>query len=77
MAHRQKDHTERTLTSRQRDVLKLLAEGFRMHEAAAVLNVTPRTIAFHKYRAMRAAGLRNNSELVQYAINNRLIKPKR
>ena len=48
-----------------------------MHEAAVVLNVTPRTIAFHKYRAMRAAGLRTNAELVRYAIRNHVIKPKR
>jgi DNA-binding NarL/FixJ family response regulator len=40
------------LTPRQREVLQLLAEGHSMKQAAAILNVSPRTIAFHKYRMM-------------------------
>ena len=41
------------LTPRQREVLQLLAEGRSMKEVAAVLNLTPRTVAFHKYRMMK------------------------
>jgi DNA-binding NarL/FixJ family response regulator len=61
------------LTERQREVLQLLAEGKCMKEVAAVLNVTTRTVAFHKYRIMEVLNVRTNAELVQYAIRNHLI----
>jgi DNA-binding NarL/FixJ family response regulator len=61
------------LTERQREVLQLLAEGKCMKEVAAVLNLTTRTIAFHKYRIMEVLNVRTNAELVQYAIRNHLI----
>lgn len=60
------------LTARQREVLQLLAEGKSMKEAAALLNLTPRTIAFHKYSMMEQLGIRRNSELVRYAAQNGL-----
>ena len=66
------DESER-LTERQREVLQLLAEGKCMKEVAAVLNLTTRTIAFHKYRIMEVLNVRSNAELVQYAIRNHLI----
>ena len=66
------DESER-LTERQREVLQLLAEGKCMKEVAAVLNLTTRTIAFHKYRIMEVLKVRTNAELVQYAIRNHLI----
>jgi DNA-binding NarL/FixJ family response regulator len=61
------------LTQRQREVLQLLAEGHSMKEAAAVLNIAVRTIAFHKYRIMEDFGLKNNAELVRLAIREHLI----
>lgn len=61
------------LTPRQREVLQLLAEGLSMKEAAEVLSVTPRTIAFHKYRVMRENGLTSSAELVQFAIKQGLV----
>lgn len=61
------------LTERQREVLQLLVEGKCMKEVAAVLNVTSRTVAFHKYRIMEVLQIRTNAELVQYAIRNHLI----
>jgi DNA-binding NarL/FixJ family response regulator len=60
------------LTSRQREVLQLLAEGFTMKEAADVLHVTARTVAFHKYRVMQQFRLKSNAELIQFAIDQRL-----
>ena len=60
------------LTSRQREVLQLLAEGFTMKEAAGVLRVTARTVAFHKYRVMQQYRLKSNAELIQFAIDQRL-----
>jgi len=61
------------LTERQREVLQLLAEGKCMKEVASVLNVTTRTVAFHKYRIMEVLNVKNNAELVQYAIRQHLI----
>ena len=61
------------LTPRQREVLQLLAEGRSMKEAAAILNVTPRTVAFHKYRMMSALRLKTNAELIQFAIKRGLV----
>lgn len=64
---------QQTLTTRQREILQLLAEGMTMKEAAKVLSVTPRTVAFHKYRIMADLGIKTNSELIKYAIKNGLI----
>ena len=64
---------EKRLTPRQRDVLRLLAEGRTMKEAAEVLHVTTRTIAFHKYTMMEAFGLKTNSDLFRFAIKKRVI----
>jgi DNA-binding NarL/FixJ family response regulator len=61
------------LTQRQREVLQLLAEGHSMKEAAAILNIAVRTIAFHKYRIMEDFGLKNNADLVRLAIREHLI----
>lgn len=61
------------LTSRQRQVLQLLAEGHSMKEAAEILNIAVRTIAFHKYRIMEDFGLKTNSDLVRFAMREHLI----
>ena len=61
------------LTPRQREVLQLLAEGKSMKEVASILNVTPRTVAFHKYRMMEQLRIKTNAELIQYAIRQHVI----
>jgi DNA-binding NarL/FixJ family response regulator len=61
------------LTSRQREVLQLLAEGRSMKEVASILDVTPRTVAFHKYRMMEQLNLKTSAELVQYAVKHGII----
>lgn len=61
------------LSLRQREVLQLLAEGKSMKEAAGILQVTPRTIAFHKYSMMEHLGLKTGAELVQYAVDLGLV----
>ena len=63
------------LSARQREVLQLLAEGKVMKEAADILNLTTRTIAFHKYSIMEKLGLKTGAELVQYAVKHRLVNP--
>jgi len=61
------------LTSRQREVLQLLAEGRSMKEVAAVLNLTARTVAFHKYRMMEQLKLKSTAELIQYAVKHHIV----
>jgi DNA-binding NarL/FixJ family response regulator len=61
------------LTPRQREVLHLLAEGRTMKETADLLHLTPRTIAFHKYRIMEEFGLKTNSDLVRFAIREHIV----
>jgi DNA-binding NarL/FixJ family response regulator len=61
------------LTDRQREVLQLLAEGRSMKEVAYTLELTPRTVAFHKYKIMERLRLRTNADLVRYAIRERII----
>jgi DNA-binding NarL/FixJ family response regulator len=63
----------RGLTARQREVLQLLAEGCSMKKAAGVLNVTPRTVAFHKYRMMAQLRIKSTAELIQFAIKERVV----
>jgi DNA-binding NarL/FixJ family response regulator len=61
------------LTPRQRQILQLLAEGRSMKEAGAVLNLTRRTIAFHKYRMMQQLNVKSTAELIQYAVKNHIV----
>jgi DNA-binding NarL/FixJ family response regulator len=61
------------LTSRQRQVLQLVAEGRTMKEIAAVLKISPRTAESHKYEMMNVLGLTTTAELIQYAIRMKLV----
>jgi len=63
------------LTPRQREVVALLAEGKSMKEVASVLHVTPRTVAFHKYRIMADLNIRTTADLIQFAIKARILVP--
>jgi DNA-binding NarL/FixJ family response regulator len=67
------DPAARELSAREREVLQLLAEGRSMKEVAAVLDISPRTVEFHKYRIMGVLGVRTNAELVQQAAKLGLI----
>jgi DNA-binding NarL/FixJ family response regulator len=64
--------SEPQLTSRQRDVLRLIVKGQRMKEIAANLALSPRTVETHKYEMMETLGLHSTAELVRYAIDRRL-----
>jgi DNA-binding NarL/FixJ family response regulator len=59
---------EKTITSRQSEILQLLAEGKSMKEVGSILNLATGTVAFHKYRMMQTLGLKTNAELLEYAI---------
>ena len=63
-----------TLTPRQREVLKFIAEGRIMKEIAAILNISARTVESHKYEMMQALGVQTTAELVQYAIRIGMIQ---
>jgi DNA-binding NarL/FixJ family response regulator len=65
--------TRHELTLRQREVLQLLAEGRSMKEVAYQLNVTPRTVAFHKYTMMDQLELKSSAELIQYAMKSSIL----
>jgi DNA-binding NarL/FixJ family response regulator len=63
----------RKLTSRQREVLQLLAEGHSAKEIANILNISPRTVEFHKYRMMEQLKISTSAELVQFAIKHGIV----
>jgi DNA-binding NarL/FixJ family response regulator len=63
----------KSLTPRQCEVVQLLAEGKSMKEIADVLHVTPRTVAFHKYRTMEELAVKSTAELIQFAIKNHIV----
>jgi DNA-binding NarL/FixJ family response regulator len=61
------------LTARQREILQLLAEGKSMKEAAKILNVAVRTVAFHKYRIMELLNIKTSAELVRFAVAQHIV----
>jgi len=63
------------LTPRQQEVLQLLAEGRPMKEVADILKVSEKTVMFHKYHIMESHNLKNNAELVLFALKHHLISP--
>lgn len=62
------------LTSRQREVLHLLAEGRSAKEVSAALSISSRTVEFHKYQLMEALGLRTSAELIHFAIKHGVVE---
>jgi DNA-binding NarL/FixJ family response regulator len=64
-----------SLTSRQREVVSLIAAGRTMKEVAAALGLSPRTVETHKYQIMGALGLKTTAELIRYAIEQGLARP--
>jgi DNA-binding NarL/FixJ family response regulator len=61
------------LTPRQQEVLQLLAEGRPMKEIADILKISEKTVMFHKYHLMESFHLKNNAELVLFALKHHLI----
>ncbi len=61
------------LTPRQREVLQLVGEGHSAKEIAKILNISTRTVEFHKYRIMEDLNLRTNAELIQYAVKHGIV----
>lgn len=63
-----------SLTPRQREVLQLLAEGRSAKEIASSLEISTRTVEFHKYQMMETLDLHTNAELIHFAIKHRLVE---
>jgi len=75
--HKQKPPGESSalaqLTSRQRQVLQLLAEGRCVKEVASILEISTRTVEFHKYSMMESLGLKSSADLVRFAVKHGLV----
>jgi DNA-binding NarL/FixJ family response regulator len=67
------DKSAEQLTSRQRQVLQLLAEGKSMKEAGSILGITARTVAFHKYRMMDQLKITTSAELIRVAFQGHVV----
>jgi len=61
------------LTPRQREIVQLVAEGHSLKEVGTILNISPRTVAFHKARIMDQLNIRSTAELIQYAVAQHIV----
>jgi DNA-binding NarL/FixJ family response regulator len=68
-----KKNVAANISPRQREVLQLLAEGNSGKQIAAILNISARTVEFHKYRMMKQLDIKTSAELVQFAVKHRII----
>lgn len=63
----------RGITQREREVLKLIAKGYKNREAAEKLEISTKTVETHRANIMNKLALRNTAELIHYAIREKLI----
>ncbi len=63
------------LTLRQREILRLLVKGHSAKVIAAQLDISPRTVEFHKYSMMEALGVKSSAELIRFALQNSISEP--
>jgi DNA-binding NarL/FixJ family response regulator len=61
------------LTSRQREILQLFAEGCSTKQIAFNLSISPRTVEYHKYQLMESLKLESSAELIHFAIKNGIV----
>ncbi len=72
LLHKPKRESQRRITRRQSEILQLLAEGKSMKVVADILDISPGTVAFHKYDMMERLRIETNAELLQYAMRNNM-----
>ncbi len=70
LLHKPRRENLRRITRRQSEILQLLAEGKSMKAVANILDISPGTVAFHKYDMMERLGIETNAGLLQYAMRN-------
>jgi DNA-binding NarL/FixJ family response regulator len=63
------------VTAREREIIQLLAEGKSNKEVALALRLSPKTVEAHRANVMRKLHLRSTSDLVRYAIRNKIVQP--
>ena len=63
------------LTTRQREILRLLAGGLSAKEIGRQLDISPRTVEFHKYQMMESLGVKSSAELIHFAVKQGLAGP--
>jgi DNA-binding NarL/FixJ family response regulator len=73
LLHRRHASHQRNISGRQSEILQLLAEGRTMKEVADILDITPGTVAFHKYNMMEKLGITSTAGLLLYALKNQII----
>jgi DNA-binding NarL/FixJ family response regulator len=64
-----------SFSSRQREVLQLLAEGHSAKEIASILNISTKTVEYHKYRMMEDLGAKTTADLIRYAVKQGIAGP--
>jgi DNA-binding CsgD family transcriptional regulator len=71
------ENLEERLTPRQREVLLLIAQGKRMKEVGNCLEISFRTVLFHKDQIMAKIGARSQADLVKYALRGGMLAAKK
>ena len=74
-AQERQSHLESKLSEREREVLKLIAQGYTNKEIADMIFLSVKTVETHKAHIMDKLELRSRAELVRYALDNGLLKP--
>jgi DNA-binding NarL/FixJ family response regulator len=74
MSARGDRHRLGALTRREREILKMLAEGRSVKEIAGVFDLSVKTVEAHKFNLMRKLDIHNKAQLVQYAIQKKIIR---
>ncbi|MGB9330920.1 MAG: response regulator transcription factor [Steroidobacteraceae bacterium] len=64
-----------TLTLRQREILRLLVDGLTAKQIASRLDISPRTVEFHKYRMLESLGLKGSADLIHFALQHGMVGP--
>lgn len=72
--HHEKELKEEALSSREREILVMFAEGLTAREIAQELNISKRTVEVHKARIFKKRQLHNTAQLVRYAVQHNLTK---
>lgn len=63
------------LTLRQREILRLLVDGLTAKQIASRLDISPRTVEFHKYRMLESLGLKGSADLIHFAVQHGMVGP--
>jgi two-component system, NarL family, response regulator NreC len=73
LAAKQAETSNATLTPREQEIVKLLAEGHSVRETAQLLGLSVKTVEAHKFNLMRKLGIHNKAQLVTYAIRKKIV----